>query len=167
LSTDHPRHQKVATCFALLVTSDTRNLENDRTGKLARRLIEDEGHRVESFSIVSNQEKSIVDWLDSALNNPEVRIVVTSGGTGVGTRDKTVDVARTRFTKELPGFGEHFRRLSFEEVGLAGVWSRATAGVTSGKILFCLPGSEGAVRMALEKIILPGIGHMLWELDRV
>jgi len=100
------------------------------------------------------------------VGHPEVRVIVTSGGTGIGAKDKTVDVAQPMFDKALPGFGEHFRRLSFDDVGLPGVWSRASAGVCRGKLVFCLPGSRGAVGTALKKIILPGLGHMLWELDR-
>ena len=120
----HPRDQKTLTSFALLVTSDSRTLADDETGKLAVELIEAEGHNV------------------------------------------TVDVARSLFEKELPGFGEHFRRLSYDEVGVAGLMSRATAGVTCKKLIFCLPGSRGAMRTALNEIILPGIGHMLWEVNR-
>lgn len=166
MSSDHPRDQNVSTNFALLITSDTRTEKTDRTGQLARRLIEENGHRVNEFGLVPNNEELIDAWLDKTLRIEKVRVVVTSGGTGIGTRDKTVSVAQKHFEKELPGFGELFRRLSFEEVGLPGVWSRATAGVAKRKVIFCLPGSSGAVKTALEKIILPGVGHMLWELDR-
>jgi molybdenum cofactor biosynthesis protein B len=166
LSSDHPRDQKVSTCFALLITSDTRTEKTDMTGKVARQMIEEDGHQVKIFSIVPNKEKYISDWIDDALKEEDIRVIVSSGGTGIGARDKTVDVARTRFEKELQGFGELFRCLSNEEIGLPGIWSRATAGVVSRKIMFCLPGSSSAVKMALEKIILPSVGHMLWELDR-
>ena len=163
----HPRDQKAETVFALLVTSDTRTVDTDETGRLAKRLIEAAGHRVGLYDLVPNDASKIGGWIKKSLDSRDVRVIVTSGGTGVGAKDKTVDTVQGVFEKTLPGFGEHMRRLSYEEVGLPGVWSRSTAGVAGDKLIFCLPGSKGAVRTALEKIILPGVGHMLWELDRV
>jgi molybdenum cofactor biosynthesis protein B len=167
MTKDHPRDQEAKTCFAVLVTSDTRTVETDETGRLAKRLIEEAGHEVRLYDLVPNDASKIEGWIRKALDSRDVRVIVTSGGTGIGAKDKTVDTANRFFEKTLPGFGEHMRRLSYEEVGLPGVWSRSTAGVAGDKLIFCLPGSKGAVRTALEKIILPGIGHMLWELDRV
>ena len=164
---DHPRDQQARTVFALLVTSDTRTVETDETGRLAKKLIEDAGHKVKLYGLVPNDAAEIDGWVRNAVGSREVRVIVTSGGTGIGAKDKTVDTVCGFLEKTLPGFGEHMRRLSYEEVGLPGVWSRSTAGVAGGKLVFCLPGSKGAVRMALEEIILPGVGHMLWELDRV
>ena len=163
----HPRDQKAETVFALLVTSDTRTVDTDETGRLAKRLIEAAGHRVGLYDLVPNDASKIGGWIKKSLDSRDVRVIVTSGGTGVGAKDKTVDTVQGVFEKTLPGFGEHMRRLSYEEVGLPGVWSRSTAGLAGDKLIFCLPGSKGAVRTALEKIILPGVGHMLWELDRV
>ncbi len=163
---DHPRDQETRTVFALLVTSDTRTVETDETGRTARKLIMDAGHRVKLYGLVPNDAAEIESWIRKAVSSEEVRVIVTSGGTGIGTKDRTVDTVRGFLEKTLPGFGEHMRRLSYEEVGLPGIWSRSTAGVARDKLVFCLPGSKGAVRTALEKIILPGVGHMLWELDR-
>ena len=161
----HPRDQKTLTSFAILVTSDSRTLDTDETGKLAVELIEAEGHRVTQRDIKPNNAEEIKKWLIGAIEG-ESPVIITSGGTGIGTVDVTVDVAQSLFEKELSGFGEHFRRLSYEEVGIAGLMSRATAGVADKKLIFCLPGSRGAMRTALNEIILPGIGHMLWELNR-
>jgi len=166
MNAGHPRNQEAETVFALLVTSDTRTKEEDETGKLAVQLIEAAGHRVQLYDVAPNDPEKIEAWLRSALKEPEVRVVLTSGGTGIGVKDKTVDVAQSLFEKPLPGFGEYFRRISFDDVGLPGIWSRAAAGVAAGKLVFCLPGSRGAVGSALKEIILPGLGHMLWELDR-
>jgi molybdenum cofactor biosynthesis protein B len=162
----HPRDQEVHTKFALLVTSDTRTLNDDETGKLAVSLIEEAGHLVIKRDIVTNDKACIRKWLIETVNNSEAPVIITSGGTGLGSVDKTVDVARSLFEKELLGFGEHFRYLSYEEVGVPGLMSRATAGVMNKKLIFCLPGSSGAMKTALNEIILPGIGHMLWELNR-
>ncbi len=167
MTKDHPRDQETKTFFALLVTSDTRTIDTDETGRMAKILIEEAGHRVILYDLVPNDASKIGGWIKKSLDSSDVRVIVTCGGTGVGAKDKTVDTVSRLFEKTLPGFGEHMRRLSYEEVGLPGVWSRSTAGVVGGKLIFCLPGSKGAVRTAVEKIILPGIGHMLWELDRV
>ncbi len=166
MSDHHPRDQKISAKFALLVTSDSRTPETDETGKLAKKILSEAGHEVAEYGIVPNDADKIKDWLIEVLENSETPIIITSGGTGMGFVDRTVDVARTLFEKELPGFGEYFRRLSYEEVGINGLMSRSTSGVTNKKIIFCLPGSRGAMRTALNEIILPGVGHMLWELNR-
>jgi len=161
----HPRDQQIATDIALLVTSDSRTLEDDHTGNLAVSMLEEKGHRVVKRDIVPNDPEKIKKWLFEAIecNAP---VIITSGGTGIGRVDVTVDTARSLFEKELPGFGEQFRRLSYEEIAVPGLMSRATAGVVGKKLIFCLPGSRGAMKTALNEIILPGIGHMLWELKR-
>ena len=161
----HPRDQQTAADIALLVTSDSRTLEDDHTGNLAVAILEEAGHRVVKRDIVPNDPEKIKQWLMKAIEG-EAPVIITSGGTGIGRVDVTVDTARSLFEKELPGFGEHFRRLSYEEVGVPGLMSRATAGVVGKKLMFCLPGSRGAMKTALNEIILPGIGHMLWELSR-
>lgn len=162
---NHPRDQQIETDVALLVTSDTRKLEDDHTGNLAATLLEEAGHKVILRDIVVNDSEKIKGWLQSAIKS-KASVIITSGGTGIGSVDVTVDTARNLFEKELPGFGEHFRRLSYDEVGVSGLMSRATAGIIDKKLIFCLPGSRGAMKTALKDIILPGIGHMLWELNR-
>ncbi len=166
MSDHHPRDQKVTAKFALLVTSDSRTPETDETGKLAKKILGEAGHEVPMYDIVPNDADKIRNWLLESIQTDEVQIIITSGGTGIGSVDMTVDVARTLFEKELPGFGEHFRRLSYDEVGIPGIMSRSTSGVVKKKLIFCLPGSRGAMRTALNEIILPGVGHMLWELNR-
>ena len=166
MSDHHPRDQKASAKFALLVTSDSRTPETDETGNLAKKILDEAGHQVSMYGIVPNDADKIRDWLIEAIENEDTQIIITSGGTGIGSVDKTVYVARSLFEKELPGFGEHFRRLSFEEVGIPGLMSRSTSGVAGKKLIFCLPGSRGAMRTALNEIILPGLGHMLWELNR-
>ena len=161
----HPRDQQIEVDFALLVTSDSRTLEDDHTGNQAVSMLEEAGHNVVKRAIVPNDAEKIKQWLLEALDG-EASVVITSGGTGIGRVDVTVDTVRSMFEKELPGFGEQFRRLSYEEVGVPGLMSRSTAGVVGKKLVFCLPGSRGAMKTALSEIILPGIGHMLWELCR-
>ena len=163
---EHRRDQKINAVVALMVTSDSRTIETDETGKTAVRLLEAEGHRVSAHVIVPNDTGLIHEAYARFLGDPDVQVIVTSGGTGISSRDKTVGVVYETFEKPIPGFGEVFRRLSFDEIGHAAVFSRATAGAVQGKMVFCLPGSRGAMVTALERIILPSLGHMLWELNR-
>jgi len=162
---EHPTKQKTSTTFALIVTSDTRTEREDETGRIAVSLIEGDGHRVLSHTIIPNDAAKIRVEVEKALKG-SAEGIVTSGGTGIGAKDKTVAALTPIFEKEIPGFGELFRRISYDEVGGAAMMSRATAGVAGGKLIFCLPGSKNAVKVALSKIILPNVGHMQWELKR-
>jgi|TARA_B100001971_G_scaffold213563_1_gene247289 molybdenum cofactor biosynthesis protein B len=163
---EHRRDQKVKAVVALIVTSDSRTMESDETGKNAVHLLEEAGHRVSSHVIVPNDTSKIHEMYTRFLIDPEVQVIITSGGTGISSKDKTVATVSSTLEKLIPGFGELFRRLSFEEIGHAAMSSRATAGTIHGKLIFCLPGSKGAMETALREIILPSLGHMLWELNR-
>ena len=163
---EHRRDQKAEAAVALMVTSDSRTIETDETGKTAVRLLEEAGHKVSAHVIVPNDSERIQEMYARFLGDPEVQVIITSGGTGISSKDKTVAAVSSTFEKPIPGFGELFRRLSFDEIGHAAMFSRATAGAARGKLVFCLPGSRGAMETALGKIILPSLGHMLWELNR-
>lgn len=163
---EHSRDQKAEAVCALLVTSDTRRPETDETGKAAIRLLEEGGHKVAVHEIVKNDTSRITDALKNLLDRDMVQVIITSGGTGIGTKDKTVDAVCGLLEKRIHGFGELFRRMSYDEIGEAAMISRATAGVASGKLIFCLPGSKNAVELGLRRIILPALGHMLWEIGR-
>jgi molybdenum cofactor biosynthesis protein B len=163
---EHRRDQKVNAGFAILIVSDSRTKDTDESGKIAIELLEAEGHLVKEYDIVRNDHSAIEDAMNRYITNPDVRVILTSGGTGVSSRDMTASTVAPMFNQALPGFGEHFRRLSFDEIGVAGIYSRSAAGLIDNKVTFCLPGSKNAVRTALTKIILPGIGHLLWEIDR-
>jgi molybdenum cofactor biosynthesis protein B len=163
---EHRRDQTAEAIVALLITSDTRTPETDETGKRATELLEEAGHRVAAYVIVENNAEKIRGAFKGFMGDDRIQVIITSGGTGIGSKDKTVDAVSATFEKEIEGFGELFRRLSYEEIGVASMMSSATAGVAEGKLVFCLPGSKGAVETALRQIILPGLGHMLWELNR-
>ncbi|MGD2200956.1 MAG: molybdenum cofactor biosynthesis protein B [Candidatus Bathyarchaeota archaeon] len=163
---EHRRDQEVEAAVALMVTSDTRTPENDETGKTAIRLLEGAGHRVAAYVIVPNDAEKIKVAYEGFLGDSEIQVILTSGGTGIGSKDKTVDEVSASFEKTIVGFGELFRRLSYDEIGEAAMFSRAVSGVARGKLVFCLPGSRGAMETALGEIILPSLGHMLWELGR-
>jgi len=166
LKHEHRRDQKVEADFAVLIVSDSRTKDTDESGKIAIELIENEGHHVKAYDIVKNDSKQIKDIIKKYTEDSNIRAILTSGGTGVSSKDKTVNTVTPMLHQVLPGFGEYFRRLSFEEIGIAGINSRAIAGIINKQVVYCLPGSKNAVRTALTKIILPGLGHLLWEVDR-
>ena len=161
----HRRDQKTTASIALMITSDTRTPENDETGKTAMSLLKVE-HKIISYVIVKNDVNQIHEAFKTFLKDDRVQVIITSGGTGISSKDKTVDEITSHFEKELPGFGELFRMHSYNDIGEAAMFSRATAGTVGGKLVFCLPGSKGAMEMALRRLILPGLGHMLWEVSR-
>lgn len=163
---EHRRDQRVEAGFAVLIVSDSRTKETDKSGKIAIELLEAEGHKTIAYDIVKNDSQAIGEAVRVYAANPDIRVILTSGGTGVSSKDLTVTTVAPMFDETLPGFGEYFRKLSFDEIGIAGIFSRSTAGLIENKVTFCLPGSKNAVRTALTKIILPGIGHLLWEVDR-
>jgi len=166
MSAEHPRDQKARAVFALVITSDTRTAKDDESGRAAVSLVEGAGHVVASRTMIPNDSGKIGAEVRRLLEDASVQVIVTGGGTGIGTKDRTVDAVAPLLEKEMPGFGEHFRRLSLEEVGGSALISRATAGVEGGKLVFCLPGSRNAMSLALTRIILPNVGHILWELGR-
>jgi molybdenum cofactor biosynthesis protein B len=154
--------QKVC-CFVLTV-SDTRTEENDGGGQLIKELLHSAGHQLVGYRIVVDEAAAIaaaVTQTIDGVDSPEVLIV--TGGSGIGPRDVTPESLRPLLTKELPGFGEVFRVLSWDEVGAAAMLSRAFAGVVGRTLLFVLPGSTNAVRLAMEKLIVPELGHLVRE----
>lgn len=152
--------------FAVIVTSDRRDEKTDETGKTAVKLIEEAGYKVYVYEIVANDKTVIQTAIKNLQNDSRVDVILTSGGTGISSRDKTVEAVKELVDRTIEGFGELFRRLSHEDIGEAAILSRATAGTTNGKLVFCLPGSKSAVELGLRKVILPSLGHMLWEAKR-
>lgn len=163
---EHDLRQFVKANFAVIIISDTRDEKTDESGKIANELITKAGHEVKTYKIIPNDKSQIRNTVKELLQNPEFNVIVTSGGTGISKRDITTDTVTDLFDKKIEGFGELFRKLSYEEIGEAAMISRAIAGETNGKLVFCLPGSKNAVKLALTKLILPGLGHMLKEANR-
>lgn len=156
---------------AVLTVSDTRTADTDRGGRLIIEHLEAAGHEVTDYQIVKDEPKQIESVLTGWIHHAEpLDAVLTTGGTGISSRDTTVEVARrlieTSGGKELEGFGELFRMLSYEEVGPAAMLSRAVAGLAVDTLLFTLPGSTNAVELALTKLILPELPHLIWERTR-
>ncbi|WP_119067435.1 MogA/MoaB family molybdenum cofactor biosynthesis protein [Rubrobacter indicoceani] len=152
--------------ISVLTISDTRTEDTDTGGDAIEELMTAAGHEVVSRSIVRDEADLIRDRITTLLADPDVDAVVTTGGTGISGRDTTYEVAESMIDKQLDGFGEIFRMLSYEEVGAAAMLSRATAGAVGTKFLACLPGSRNAVRLAVEKLLAPEIAHVVFELKR-
>jgi molybdenum cofactor biosynthesis protein B len=134
---------------------------SDVSGDTLTDLLKNAGHNVLFKKIVDDDKAMISDAVKQALNMPDLDVAIFSGGTGITPTDVTIETVSPFFEKTLPGFGEFFRRLSFDRVGSAAVLSRAMAGVAKGKALFCIPGSPDAVRVAVEMLILPESPHIV------
>jgi molybdenum cofactor biosynthesis protein B len=152
-------------CLVLTV-SDSKTPETDASGRLIRELLEQAGHEVVRSAIVRDEPEQVRAVIRQAAEDPRVRAVILTGGTGITSRDSTFEAVEGMLDKRLPGFGELFRMLSYREVGAAALLSRAQAGVHRGRAVFSLPGSPNACRLALEKLILPELGHLARELSR-
>ena len=150
---------------AVVTLSDSRSPADDRTGDTIVALLEAAGHSVAGRELVREDPPAIRAALEAALAGP-AQAVILNGGTGIAPRDSTPEIVAPLLECELPGFGELFRQLSFREIGAAAMLSRALAGVARGKLLFALPGSKAACRLALERLILPELGHLVGELRK-
>ncbi|HYV84760.1 MAG TPA: molybdenum cofactor biosynthesis protein B [Patescibacteria group bacterium] len=156
----HRRSGPVSVTCAVVTVSDTRTVANDRSGRLIRAALERDGHAVVDDGIVKDDPRRLRTHLAAIRRRGMARVVVMTGGTGVAPRDRTFEAVEALFEKRLPGFGELFRMLSYRQVGSAAMLSRATAGLWRGMVVFSLPGSPRAVRLAMRRLILPELRHV-------
>ena len=156
---------KTVGCFVLTV-SDTKNPETDTSGALIRELLIAAGHRVSGSVIVRDEPAEVARIVRGACTRDDVQAVVLTGGTGITSRDSTYEAVEALLDKRLPGFGELFRMLSFQEIGAAAMLSRAQMGIHARRVVVSLPGSPNACRLALEKLLIPELGHLLREATR-
>ena len=163
---EHKQQAPRSVNCAVVIISDTRTEQSDQSGKLIMTALKKNGHRVMSYSILKNDADSVAGKLGELLNEEDLQVIITSGGTGIGRRDITIETVLPILEKKLDGFGELFRFLTYQEIGTGSIMSRAMAGVARGKVIICLPGSAGAVDLAVERIILPEIGHLVREATR-
>ena len=152
--------------LAVITISDTRTPENDTGGNTIVELMQGAGHEISHREIVRDDAPLIEEVLRGLLADPGVDAVITTGGTGISARDTTYEVVSRLIDKRLDGFGEIFRVLSYEEIGAAAILSRAVAGAAGSKFVACLPGSSNAVRLAMEKLLVPEIPHVVFELRK-
>jgi molybdenum cofactor biosynthesis protein B len=163
---EHKAHAPVSiTCYVLTV-SDTRTAETDTSGRAIRSLLESAGHRVSGSAIVQDEPAQVTAAVQAQLADATAQVIITTGGTGITSRDGTFEAVDRLLEKRLDGFGELFRMLSFDEIGAAAMMTRAIAGTVHRKAVFVLPGSENAVRLAMTRLILPELGHVVQQLGR-
>ncbi len=163
---EHRAHApKSVVCFVLTI-SDTRTPETDTGGAVIRDLLTRSGHTIAGSAVVRDEPAHVQRLVREQCANPAVQAVILSGGTGITSRDSTFEAVEALLDKRLPGFGELFRMLSYQEIGPAAMLSRAQAGVCAGRIVVSLPGSPDACRLALEKLLIPELGHLVREVNR-
>jgi molybdenum cofactor biosynthesis protein B len=163
---EHKSHAPVSVACFVLTVSDTRTEANDTGGQAIRQLLESGGHTVTGHAIVRDDPAAVVRAVNVCLADTATRVIITTGGTGITSRDGTFEAIDGLFEKRLTGFGELFRMLSYEEIGASAMMSRAIAGTVSGRAIFVLPGSPDAVTLAMTKLILPELGHVVQQLSR-
>ena len=163
---EHKEKAPKSVSCAVITISSTRTEQDDESGRLIRQKLNQNGHRVTSYCILKDEANSIKKKVCELLEEDELQVIITNGGTGVSHRDVTVETIYPLLEKNLDGFGELFRFLTYQEIGTGSIMSRAIAGVAKGKVIICLPGSPEAASLAMDKIILPEIGHLVREATR-
>ncbi len=162
----HPDLTKITVNCAVITISDTRSPETDRSGQLIQQLLLDAGHSVSVYTILKDEPAQIQAQLEALGERSDVDALIFNGGTGIASRDTTYEALESLLEKTLPGFGEVFRFLSYQEIGSRAIASRAVAGVYKMKLVFSIPGSTGAVKLAVQKLILPELIHLVTQLSR-
>jgi molybdenum cofactor biosynthesis protein B len=163
---DHRREAPASVAVHIVTVSDTRTIETDTSGRAIADLLGGAGHVVHGRTVLKDEPADVAARVASLVVDPEVDAVITTGGTGITSRDSTYEAIDGLLQKRLVGFGELFRMLSYQEIGAAAMLSRSTAGLAGGTIIIALPGSEHAVRLAMEKLVLPELGHLVREARR-
>lgn len=166
-TTEHKREAPNQVSCMVITVSDTRTKETDKSGQTMMNLLAAAGHVIGDYCIVKDEKEAIREAVLKGCENPKMDVVLTNGGTGIAKRDVTIETVQSLFEKEISGFGELFRMLSYQEdIGSAAILSRAVAGVVKNKAVFSTPGSTGAVKLAMNRLILPEIGHVVRELRK-
>ncbi|MBE5104714.1 MogA/MoaB family molybdenum cofactor biosynthesis protein [Bacillus thuringiensis] len=165
--TEHKKQAPKEVRCKIVTISDTRTKETDKSGQLLHELLKEAGHTVTSYEIVKDDKESIQKAVLAGYHQEDVDVVLTNGGTGITKRDVTIEAVSVLLDKEIVGFGELFRMISYlEDIGSSAMLSRAIGGTIGRKVVFSMPGSSGAVRLAMNKLILPELGHITFELHR-
>ncbi len=162
----HPDTPRTTVNCAVITVSDTRTIETDKSGQLIHELLEGANHNITAYAIIKDEPTLIQTEIEKLKERTDVDVIILNGGTGIAPRDTTYDAIEKLLEKTLPGFGEIFRYLSYQEIGSRAIASRATAGTYQGKLIFSVPGSSNAVRLAMEKLILPEIVHLVGQMRK-
>lgn len=162
----HPDREKITLHCVVITVSDTRTEETDTSGRLIQQLLKDAEHEIVAYRIVKDEPAAIKEQIEQLSNNIPLDVFIFNGGTGIAPRDTTYDAIASLLHKTLPGFGEIFRYLSYQEIGSRAIASRAIAGVYQNKLIFSLPGSSNAVKLGMSQLILPEIVHLVKQLQQ-
>jgi len=163
---EHKSHAPKSIGCMVITCSDTRTPDTDTSGHRIMHMLKDAGHSVVAYHLVKDEPAKIKTMIKSAVADKKVQAIIINGGTGISRRDSTFEAVDAMLEKRLVGFGEIFRYLTYQDIGSPAIMSRATAGIIKGRVLFSTPGSESAVRLAMEKLILPELGHLVKELTK-
>jgi molybdenum cofactor biosynthesis protein B len=163
---EHKAAAPASVCCFILTVSDTRTPATDKSGDAIAELLTAAGHAVVGRTIVRDDPRQVAATVTQQVARPDVQVVITTGGTGLTSRDSTYEAIDALLEKRVAGFGELFRMLSYHDIGPAAMLSRACAGTTRGKFVAVLPGSEAAVRLAVSKLLIPELGHIVQQLQK-
>jgi molybdenum cofactor biosynthesis protein B len=164
--TEHKSHAPSSVRCLIVTISDTRTEETDTSGRAIAELLTAAGHTVAGRTLVKDDADLVRATIERHLGNADVHVIITTGGTGITSRDSTYEAVSGLLQKRLDGFGELFRMLSFEQIGPAAIMSRACAGLVAGRIVISLPGSEAAVRLGMERLVIPELGHLVQQASK-
>ncbi|HVT88587.1 MAG TPA: MogA/MoaB family molybdenum cofactor biosynthesis protein [Tepidisphaeraceae bacterium] len=162
----HRKAEGIIVRCAVITLSDTRNESNDTSGKLIRDLLTQSGHTIASYQVLRDEPAELEAAVSTLLESDQVDAILTNGGTGISKRDQTISAIEKHLDIELPGFGELFRMLSWEQIASGAMLSRAIGGIAKGKLIFAMPGSTQAVELAMTQLILPELKHLTRELRK-
>ncbi|MBD2436431.1 molybdenum cofactor biosynthesis protein B [Nostoc sp. FACHB-110] len=162
----HPDTDAMSVTCAIVTVSDTRTPETDKSGQLIKQLLLEANHSIAAYAIIQDEPTQIQAQIESLGKTANLDAIIFNGGTGIAPRDTTYDAIEKLLEKTLPGFGEIFRFLSYQEIGSRAIASRAVAGVYQNKLIFSLPGSSNAVRLGMEKLILPELTHLVSQMRK-
>lgn len=162
----HKAQHTLSLGCVVITCSDSRTRDTDTSGKLICHLLKGQGHTIVDYQILKDEPADITEHLQQAIRQATSHIIIINGGTGISKRDSTFEAVDGFLEKRLEGFGELFRYLSYKDIGSAAMLSRATAGIRGHHVIFSIPGSQGAVQLAMEKLILPEMGHLVGELNK-
>jgi molybdenum cofactor biosynthesis protein B len=150
----------------ILTISDTRTEATDVSGRYIREILTCNGHQVNAYHLVKDEPDAIQQHLREGITSSDIQVILCNGGTGISFRDRSYEAVTHLLEKRLDGFGELFRMLSYQQIGSAAMMSRAVAGITGNTVIFSMPGSKNAVTLAMERLVLPELGHLIWELNK-
>jgi molybdopterin adenylyltransferase len=160
---EHKAQAPSSVCCFVVTISDTRTIDTDVSGKAIADLLLAAGHKLSGRAIVKDDADLVRATIERHLVGPDVQVIITTGGTGITSRDSSYEAITSLLQKRLDGFGELFRMLSYEQIGPAAIMSRACAGVVAGRVVVSLPGSEAAVRLGMERLLIPELGHLVQQ----